>query len=94
MSTKIALEDGHYPCIMEITGLSFGISIVMQSFDLTPEQQALRQQQADRLVTAWNAHDQLVAALKMFVWPYQKEFRLTETERFDEARAALTAAGH
>lgn len=66
MSTPtIALVDGHYPAFKDITGLAFDISIVMQATDITHEQAMLREEQAERLVRAWNQHDQLIAALRV-----------------------------
>lgn len=64
-ATTLTLDDGHYPSFREIRGLAFPISIVISALGLAPEQELLREVQAERLVTAWNAHDKLLAAVRM-----------------------------
>lgn len=63
MSTfpTIALVDGHHPSFKVITGLAFDINIVTHALGMLPEQAELRQRQAERMVSAWNSYDMLVA---------------------------------
>lgn len=52
---KISVEDGHYPCMRELKGLSFGVTVVVSASDIPFELFLRRTDDMRRLVACWNA---------------------------------------
>lgn len=86
-----AVVDGHYPCIREITGYSFKISIVMSATDLTFEDALKREADAQLIAAAPDLLEQLSSLLAMC--ERQEDFNDDgDGCMFEHARAAVAKA--
>jgi len=94
MSPLLTLDDAGYPVVREIRGLAFPVTVLTSAVHLDAEQKVDREVHSRRLVTVWNAHQQLVDAVRML----KHDHDITEPHHADMCRlckaadAALAAA--
>ena len=65
MTPLLTVDDAGYPVVREIRGLAFPITVLTSAVHLDAEQKGDREVHSRRLVTVWNAHDQLVDVVQM-----------------------------